>query len=169
MRKIFLIILLAAMASLGGCKKDSELEPSRLMGDLHSGQSLQTVQRELGMVGGDWEVVEDQRSLSGSGQPPSRLYVISRRDFRQYGQPGELVLTFFNDELVSAQFYAADPVAFRGAVEREQEISLEPAGDAKIAPSTRVWAGKDQLGRNYIGWIDKQRQAMIDQWSSQRN
>lgn len=169
MRKTLLIISLAVLISLAGCKKKSELEASQLMGDLHSGQSLQTVQRELGLVGGDWEVVEDQRSLSGSGQPPSRLYVISRKNFRQYGETGELVLTFFNDELVSAQFYAVDPVAFRGSVEREQKITLEPAGDAKIAPSTRVWAGKDQSGRNYIGWIDKQRQAMIDQWSSQRN
>lgn len=168
MRKISAVILIVLVAALCACTKKTGAEPSRLYGKLYSGQSLQTVQRELGLKAGDWEVVQDERALSGSGQPPSRLYVISKKNWNGYGQSGELVLTFFNDELISTQFFPADVESARNAVAQEQQIAFD-AGEAKIAPSTRVWVGKDQAGRSYIGWIDKVRQNSIDARTSATN
>lgn len=158
------------LATVVACQKKpaSGLQPSRLMGKLYSGQSLQTVQRQLRLTGGDWDVVEDQRSLTGGDQPASRLYVIRRKDILEYGQNGELVLTFFNDELVGVQFFPFDLDKFRSEVETRDKVAFSSQGDAHIEPSTRVWIGKDQSGRMYVGWIDKQRQAALDNWSRHR-
>jgi hypothetical protein len=56
--------------------------------------------------------------------------------------------------------------AERSAVEAEQKISLGD-GETHILPSTRVWVGKDETGRSYIGWIDKSLQAEQDAWVKQ--
>jgi hypothetical protein len=51
-------------------------------------------------------------------------------------------------------------------VEASQKISLA-GGESRIQPSTRVWIGKDEGGRSYIGWIDKTLQAEQDAWVKQ--
>src|SRR3954471_14813830 len=91
-----------------GCKKKEAFQPSRLFAKTYSGQSLQAVERQLHLRAGDWNVVEDQRSLSGQAEPPSRLYIISKPGYQGYGSEGELVLTFFNDELVGTRFFPTD-------------------------------------------------------------
>ena len=56
--------------------------------------------------------------------------------------------------------------AARAAVEAEEKFSLG-GGASHLDPSTRVWVGKDEAGRNYIGWIDKALQAEQDAWIKQ--
>ena len=163
-----LIVAVVAALTLSACKKKETFEPSRLIGKTYSGQSLQTVQRELKIGGGEWTVVEDQRSLSGGSEPPSRLYIVSKPNYAEYGTSGELVLTFFNDELVGSRYFVPSPASTCAAVEQQQQIALCGGGDAHIEPATRVWIGKDQSGRGYIGWIDKQRQAALDNWNAAR-
>ncbi len=51
-------------------------------------------------------------------------------------------------------------------MEAAQKISLA-GGEAHIAPSTRIWVGKDETGRSYLGWIDKTLQAEQDAWVKQ--
>jgi hypothetical protein len=75
-------------------------------------------------------------------------------------------MTFLNGRLMTTQFYPADMIATRGAVERSQQISLG-SGEAHIAPSTRVWIGKDEKRKSYIGWIDKTLQAEQEAWLKQ--
>lgn len=158
---VFALFLLLFLASFG-CTKKTGAEPSRLLGNLYSGQSLQAVQRELQLRSGDWDVLQDERSLNTGGQKPTRLYVIAKKDWKQYGDRGDLVLTFFNDELISTQFYPANLDSVREQVASEQGVDLN-SGEARIAPATRVWIGKDSEGKRYIGWIDKTRQNTIDQ------
>jgi len=160
-------ILVAFLLLLSiGCKKKEAFQPSRLFGKTYSGQSLQAVERQLHLRAGDWNVVEDQRSLSGQAEPPSRLYIISKPGFQAYGTDGDLILTFFNDELVGTRFYGSEISKACAAVESEQSLGLCSGGDAHMEPSTRVWIGKDQSNRSYIGWIDKQRQAVLDNWNA---
>ena len=151
---------------VSGCRKKETFPPSRLFGETYSGQSLQAVERKLNLRAGDWNVVEDQRSLSGQSEPPSRLYIISKPNFRGYGSEGELILTFFNDELVGTRFYPASLDTACAGVEAQQSIGLCSGGDARIEPFTRVWVGKDNAGRRYLGWIDKQRQSVLDNWNA---
>jgi hypothetical protein len=158
-----LVLLLSA-----SCKRhaDNEFKPSKLAGELFSGQSLQTAERKLDMMAGNFDIVEDRSPLPSDPRPPYRLLVISKKNARIEGQAGELVLTFFNDRLMTSQFYPSDLAAGRAAVEAGQQLSLA-GGDGHILPSTRVWVGKDEGGRNYIGWIDKTLQAEQDAWVKQ--
>lgn len=168
MKRLSIVAIVVVLLAVCGCRKKETFEPSRLFGKTYSGQSLQTVQRDLKIGGGEWTVVEDQRSLSGESEPPSRLYIITKPGFGAYDTSGDLTLTFFNDELVGARYYVGSLQAACAAVERDQKIGLCGGGDARIEPSTRVWVGKDQTGRSYVGWIDKQRQAALDNWNAAR-
>jgi hypothetical protein len=147
-------------------KDEKKFQPSRLAGVLFSGQSLQTAERKLDMMAGNFDVLVDRTPLPSDTRPPYRLLVISRKNTQVEGQPGELVLTFFNDRLMTTQFFADDMPTARAAVGAAETISLA-GGDAHIEPSTRVWVGKDDTGRSYIGWIDKTLQAEQDEWLKQ--
>ena len=165
-------LILGAMAilllSAASCKRhsDEKFHPSPLAGGLFSGQSLQTAERKLDMMAGNFDVLVDRTPLPSDTRPPYRLLVISRKNARVDGQPGELVLTFFNDRLMTSQFFSDDIAAARAAVEAGDKLSLAD-GAAHIEPSTRVWVGKDENGRSYIGWIDKSLQAEQDAWIKQ--
>jgi hypothetical protein len=165
MRKstIVLLALIAICVSAAGCRKksDTELKPSKLMGKLNSGDSLKSVQRELDIKPTDWETLEDRSSLIGS-QPQWRSLVLQKKNHEAYGQFGDLVVTFFNDQLISVQFYPIDVPTARDAIAAADRVNFSPAGDAKISVSTRIWIGKDSQGRGYIGWIDKTRQELRD-------
>src|SRR5471032_2752659 len=167
-KKLLLCTIALILCLAASCKRKSEkdFKPSKLAGELFSGQSLQTAERKLDMMAGNFDIIEDRTPLPSDTRPPYRLLVISKKNARIEGQSGELVLTFFNDRLMTSQFYPADMAAARGAVEAGQELSLA-GGDSHIQPSTRVWVGKDETGRGYIGWIDKTLQAEQDAWVKQ--
>ena len=143
-----------------------EFKPSKLAPGLYSGQSLQAVERKLNMMAGNFDILMDRTPLPSDTRPPYRLLVISKKNQRVEGQNGELVLTFFNDRLMTTQFFAADLAAARASMETGQQIPLA-SGEGHIEPSTRVWVGKDENGRSYIGWIDKTLQADQDAWVKQ--
>jgi len=157
-----------ALFFAASCKRSGEkdFKPSKLAAALFSGQSLQTVERKLDMMAGNFDIIEDRIPLPSDSRPPYRLLVISKKNAQIEGQKGELVLTFFNDRLMTSQFYPGDLASARAAVEVAQKISLA-GGESRIQPSTRVWIGKDESGRSYIGWIDKSLQAEQDAWVKQ--
>jgi hypothetical protein len=159
---------MAVILFTASCKRQGEkkFHPSRLAGELFSGQSLQTAERKLDMMAGNFDVLEDRYPLPSDTRPPYRLLVISKKNARIDGQPGELVLTFFNDRLMTSQFYADDMASARAAVAAGENLLLA-GGEDHIDPSTRVWVGKDQGGRSYLGWIDKTLQAEQDAWVNQ--
>jgi hypothetical protein len=157
------LVLMAASCKHSG---EKEFKPSHLAGELFSGQSLQTAERKMDMMAGNFDIIEDRSPLPSDTRPPFRLLVISKKNATIDGQRGELVLTFFNDRLMTSQFYPADISSARAAVEAGQKISLA-GGDSHIQPSTRIWVGKDETGRSYIGWIDKSLQAEQDAWVKQ--
>ena len=168
LRRLLFGAMVLVLFFAASCKRGSEkdFKPSKLAAGLFSGQSLQTAERKLDMMAGNFDIIEDRTPLPSDPRPPFRLLVISKKNARIEGQAGELVLTFFNDRLMTSQFYPSDLAAARAAVETGQQISLA-GGDSHILPSTRVWVGKDEGGRGYIGWIDKSLQAEQDAWVKQ--
>ena len=166
-RLLFCAAVLAVC--LASCKRkgeEEEFHPSPLASDFYSGQSLQTAERKLDMMAGNFDVLIDRNPLPSDTRPPYRLLVISKKSAQLNGQPGELVMTFFNDRLMTMQFYADNLAAARAAVEAAQKISLA-GGSSNLEPSTRIWVGKDEMGRRYIGWIDRYLQAEQDEWIKQ--
>jgi hypothetical protein len=159
-----LAFVLLALAWVPGCRGKNELKPTKLMPPLYSGYSVQKVQRELNLKAGDWEVLEDRRPLTSDQRPGFRILTISRPGFQKFGATGELVMTFYNDRLMTTLLYPTDLEALRGALAREAGISFSAQGDARIEPTTRVWIGKARDGRSYIGWIDLELERQQDEW-----
>ncbi len=162
-----ILIAIVFMAVLGGCRKGNKFQPSKLISPLSSGQSLLAVQRTLEWQAGSWDVLTDRRPLSSDTRPPFRILVISKKNWMHHGNPGELVLTFFNDRLMTAQFYPVDMEQYETSLANQDQLGFSDVGDTKIPPSTRVWIGKDETGRSYVGWIDKVLQAEHDAWVKQ--
>jgi hypothetical protein len=163
MRKssVLFLAVIGICVIAGGCKKKPDYQPSKLMGDLTSGLSVRGAQHALDTRPTQWETLDDRRSFSGV-TPEWHEVVIVKKNFSAYGQTGDIVLSFFNEELVSAQFYPVDIVAAKEAVSVKDKVGFTAQGDAHTSIATRVWIGKDQDGRSYIGWIDKTRQAVRD-------
>lgn len=159
-----LAITLLALLCISGCRKKNELKPTKLMPPLYSGYSLQKVQRELNLKPGDGDVLEDRRPLTSDKRPLFRILTISRQGFAKFGATGELVMTFYNDRLMTTLFYATDLEALRISLSREADISFSSQGDTRIEPTTRVWIGKAQDGRSYIGWIDLELERQQNEW-----
>lgn len=162
-RTLLALLILLAILSSAACRKSDKHEPSKLITPLYSGQSLQAVQRELKWEAGSWDVLNDRRPLSGDTRPPFRILEISKKNWSHHGVSGELVLTFYNDRLMTAQFYPVDLEQYKSVLARD-EIVFSAEGDAKIEPATRVWIGKDRDGRSYVGWIDRNLQIEHDHW-----
>jgi hypothetical protein len=163
--RTFEVLALAAMLLAGmGCRNEGKPKPSKMMGPLYSYQSLQTVEKKIDLKAGDWDVLEDRRPLSTDKRPPFRMFTISHKNWVQWRNAGDLQLTFYNDRLMIVRFYPMDLEMFKGALSAHDEIGFSQQGDTWIDPSTRVWIGKDDDGKVYVGWIDKALQAEMDQW-----
>lgn len=162
--RLLIVAVTFALVSAAGCRKEGDRKPSKMMGSLYSYQSLQKVQRVLELEAGDWDVVEDRRPLASDKRPAFRMFTISRKNWVQWRNAGELQLTFYNDRLMIVRFYPTTLESYKGALAAEDGISFGPHGDSRIEPSTRVWIGKDDDGRIYVGWIDKALQYEMDDW-----
>lgn len=158
------IALTALSLLLASCNKEGDPKPSKMMGSLFSYQSLQTVERKLEWKPGDWQVVDDRRPLNSDQRPPFRMFTIVRKNWLQWRNAGDLQLTFYNDRLMIVRFYPQNLDSFRGALAAEDSVSFSQQGDTRIDPSTRVWIGKDEEGKTYVGWIDKVLQVEMDDW-----
>ncbi len=158
-----LAVASALLVSISACRK-KDFEPSKMAGPLYSYQSLETVERKLDLKHGDWDVLEDRKPLSTDKRPMFRIFTFSKKDFPLLDTPGQnLVMTFYNDRLMTVQFYPYDMGAFKSALAADG-VTLSPEGDAHIPPSTRVWLGKDDQGKLYVGFMDKALEAEHDAW-----
>ena len=158
-------VFMAAVLLVGAsaCRK-KDFTPSKMVGPLYSYQSLETVERKLDLRPGDWDVLEDRKPLSSDTRPMFRIFTFSKKDFPLLDTPGQnLIMTFYNDRLMTVQFYPYDLGAFKSALGADG-VTLSAAGDAHVPPSTRVWVGKDAAGKYYVGFMDKALEGEHDAW-----
>jgi hypothetical protein len=154
---ITLVVLSAITAASCRHKKD-EIPPTPLGCGLESMMSQVKVERELKVKPAEWVVVEDRTPLSTDTRPMFHILTISRPGTTCGGR-GELQLTFYNDRLMYMQFFADNFDSARNAA------GLNPrTGDTHIAPNTRVWAGRSEDGRQYLGWMDLLLKREYDNW-----
>ena len=159
-----LALILLALLCVPGCHRKDEFRPSKLLPPLRSGYSLRKVQAELKLKPGDWQVLEDRRPLVSDQRPEFRMLTLLHPSFTKFGTSGELVMTFYNDRLMTTLFYPDDMAALRSGLAREAGITFSAQGDARIEPTTRVWVGKSRDGRSYIGWIDLELERQQNAW-----
>ena len=157
--------ILVALLLLAGCHKKDEFKPSKLIGPLYSGKSLEAVERDLNLKAGDWDVLEDRRPLTSDKRPPFRIFTISKEGFPVLGVPGrQLVMTFYNDRLMTVQFYPHNLDSFKAALASQDSVGFSPENDAFVPPSTRIWVGKDSDKQVYVGFIDRTLQQEYEDW-----
>lgn len=164
-RRIALITAITLLLLLAACQKKDEFKPSKLVGPLYSGKSLQAVERDLNLKAGDWDVLEDRRPLTSDKRPPYRIYTLSKREFPMLGVSGQqLVMTFYNDRLMTVQFYPYSIEAFKAALASQDNVGLSRENDAYVEPSTRIWVGKDSQKHTYVGFVDRTLQQESENW-----
>jgi hypothetical protein len=162
MRNWLLLLTLLAVGLAGvGCRKDKGPKPTDLIPPLKSRMSVEAAMHKL--KASQWTTIEDQHPVVVGGRYAWRSQVLSVGEREFYGQSGELRLTFFNDRLVSTQFYPRDLDSALAAVNAADKTDVGKGGDALLSISTRVWQGRDNMDRDYIGWVDKILQAERDQ------
>ena len=164
MRQVLTLTAIAALLLASPACRKKDFEPSKMVGPLYSYQSLETVERKLDLKPGEWEVLEDRKPLSTDTRPMFRMFTFSKKDFPLLDTPGQnLIMTFYNDRLMTVQFYPYNMSAFKSALASDG-VNFSSEGDAHIAPSTRVWLGKDDNGKLYVGFMDKALEAEHDAW-----
>lgn len=164
-RTIAAFAILIALMLLAACHKKDEFKPSKLLGPLYSGKSLEAVERDLNLKPGDWDVLEDRRPLTSDKRPPFRIFTISKKEFPMLSVSGQqLVMTFYNDRLMTVQFYPYDLDSFKAALASQDSVGFSPENDAFVAPSTRIWVGKDLDKHVYVGFIDRTLQDEYEAW-----
>ncbi len=148
-----------------GCKSDKDFKPSKLVGPLYSGKSLEAVERDLDVKPRDLRIVEDRRPLNSDKRPPFRILTIGKAEFPLLGAAGkDLLLTFYNDRLMTVQFYPYNLDVFKASLASNDSVALSTVGDAFVAPSTRIWVGKDENGQTYVGFRDQALQGEYNEW-----
>ena len=163
-----LVVLLTLCVLASGCRNSDEkaFQPSPLAPGLYSGQSLEAVERQLKMMDGSFDIVMDRVPLSTDTRPPYRLLIINRKNQVLQDQKGELELTFYNDQLMTARYFPADLNAAVASFEHLQKFTIT-SGQSELSPMTRVWVGKDENLRKYVGWTDKKLRLKQDAWVRQ--
>ena len=153
------LVVLSALTAVSCRHKKDEIPPTPLGCGLESVMSQAKVERKLKVTSSEWEVVEDRRPLSTDTRPMFHILTISRKGTTCGGERGELQLTFYNDRLMYTLFYAGNFDSARNSA------GLNPrTGDTHIAPNTRVWAGRGEDGRQYLGWMDLLLKREYDTW-----
>ncbi len=157
-RSLLGLLLLATSA----CR--SNKLPTTLIDSLYSYQSAQRVQRVLGVKRDTWEILQETHLLPGDKRPPHSTLSALVKNYSHLGYTGELVLDFYNDQLMETHFYPSDLEGYRKALEQKQRFRFDQDLGAKLGPTKRMWIGKDEKKRRYVGCRDLRLRQEEDDW-----
>ncbi|HEY3130806.1 MAG TPA: hypothetical protein VGL91_15225 [Acidobacteriota bacterium] len=161
---LYLILSLSLCVVPAGCRKRPQ--NTRLIGELESYQSIDQVRSRLLTTPKDWKIIQDSRPDPAKEDPRVGVITISLQNYKHLGVPGELILHFFNNRLVSTVFFPTDFPAYKAGLEERERIKFDQV-EIFRRPRTRIWIGKDSRKRDCIGWEDTALRNEIDQWLAQ--
>lgn len=96
-------------------------------------------------------VVEDSPGVA-DGRPPFAIFTVEAQPMSCFGQRGVLRLSFFNDRLMEAWFFADDPDALFAAL-RNRGVAFDVGEELELG-SVRITASKDATTRRFVVWRD---------------
>jgi hypothetical protein len=160
-----LLLTAACKSNSGEGKQQTKADPSPLFKPAMSFWNFEKTRRELGYR--NWDTLEDRQPLVSDRRPPFRLIIIRVPAFKDHGYSGDLVLQFYNDRLMKTQYYVSDMKGYLGVAAEDEQVSLGNDKSGHIAPHTRVWLGKEQDGREYLGMEDEILMQQMKDWISQ--
>jgi len=99
-----------------------------------------------------WVVEKEYLQQSGDGRDVHTL-VARVSGFESFGQRGDLLLRFYDDNLIWTEFHPVDPGRYLSSLrEYYGGIDLPEGAVGSLVGDTRIWSWRDEQGRSYVGW-----------------
>jgi hypothetical protein len=157
----FLLLIFLLIGCGSESFTESEKDRAQLMNGFESYASRDEVMAKLNR--GDAVKSVEQSSKHKSGQPPYQIYS-ARLPYEDRKEPGELLITFFNNRLMQMSFYPENLDRYLAAL-RSSGIELRTGSEVKNG-HTAIWIGQDFDNKNYVGWADDRLRAQQRRWLS---
>ena len=163
----FIVLFFLSLRILVGCHDDrsfTDVVPNRaiLIDDIKSYQSIDEFKKFLSSRNFQWEEKKYAQSPP-KGRPPFNIYTIKIQKYSHLGFLGKLVVSFFNNRLISTTFYPLD--INRYIIElKKNGINFNGIQEIKIEPYTRVRFSVDNNDRKYIEWSDTRLDEEVELW-----
>jgi hypothetical protein len=163
MRQFFIGFILLFLA---GCGSESftEIEKDRapLIAGFESYASREEVMPKL--PGSEVKVVENTARNKAGSQPPYQVYAVKVTSYEHLKQPGQLLITFFNNRLMQVAFYPEHLDEYVAAL-RASGVDIK-TGSERVTGHTTIWIGSDFDNKQYIGWADDRLRKQQRRWLS---
>ena len=99
-----------------------------------------------------WLVEKQYLQQSADGREVNTL-VVRVPGFESFGQRGDLILRFYNDNLIWTEFYPVDPGRYLSRLrEYYGGVDLPEGAVGSLVRDTRIWSWRDEQGRPFVGW-----------------
>lgn len=151
----------------------------KLVGGIPSWASPEEIRRLLQVSPVEWKVIFDNKTKAERpGKPKCHRVYVQAGYYCDMGVGGTLFLYFFNDRLVSANFYPEDLARYRTLLETKRGFGFVPYHslidmegnrsptpdwwEAKAGLRARMKIQKDPENKWYVEWYDSFLMAELD-------
>jgi hypothetical protein len=133
----------------------SSPRPSLLIGELHSYSTIEDARRQIAASGNSSGWSEYKAPIEPTDKRPRHDMVLLTGDFRDLGQSGKVRLTFFNDRLMSTEFWPANSSAYTAVLRAQlKKFPARPAERVTIDRNTNFTYYADPNGNLRFDWGD---------------
>jgi hypothetical protein len=139
-----------------------ESERTKLISGIESYQNIAEFKSFLSRSSFKWKESEDNQP-SPKGRPPFNMSTIMIKNFSHLEFSGELIVSFFNNRLISTTFYPSHVEKYIKALGKTG-IKFGSNQEVKMPPHTRVRFATDHKGRKYIDWSDIRLDKEVELW-----
>lgn len=108
------------------------------------------------------KVAEDTTLGQGKSAPPYKAYAVSLSPYSHLELRGRLLITFFNDRLMTTAFYPDNLDDYLAAL-RKSGVAVEFSQELS-RNNTMIWIGTDFDHKQYVGWADKRLRDQQRRW-----
>ncbi len=133
---------------------DTVDNPTGLLDNIESYQSIAASRAHFIEKGKKWRVVEDSRSPRPTSRPRFNIYAAKIDEYVHLGHTGSLELIFFNNRLMSTFFFPDDSAAYLRSLKLKEHIDLVSRDEVNYSKNTRVWKARDFRSLFYVAWED---------------
>lgn len=155
-----LVILL-----LLGCSND-KVEPIKLAFGLDSALSAESVKSRLKSEITRWDLIEATQLGKDDKRPEFNFQIISITGLSYEGYSGETKLQFYNDKLMSIQFYPEKWEEYSKQIESVIGRSVTWKNERVSLKGVSIQLNVDLTGKHYLSWEDNHLVKKYESWLS---
>lgn len=137
---------------------------ARLFDGIESYVGVEAFLRSLDEKSLKYDVEYPEPSGRETDRPAFDMIVVKVSRYEHLGHRGRLLISFFNDRLMSVLFYPSDMSAYLEALRAREDVDLAGRSDFRVGRHARVWRAVDYTGQSYVGWEDMRLASERDLW-----